>query len=56
LVDALDTGWFSSVTIKPGDTIVVPLDAGYVDQLTLWEKATSIFYQLTVSLAALNSF
>ncbi|PQJ54761.1 hypothetical protein BTO11_14620 [Psychrosphaera saromensis] len=59
LVDAPDTGWFSSrseLKIGPGDTIVVPLDAGYVDQLTLWEKATSIFYQLTVSLAALNSF
>ncbi len=48
-------GWFSTDEesyLNPGDTIVVPLDSGYVDDLTLWEKATSIFYQLTVGIAA----
>lgn len=48
-------GWFGTDRdsyLNPGDTIVVPLDSGYVDRLTLWEKATSIFYQLTVGLAA----
>lgn len=55
LVDVPDSSWFGdSLTIRPGDTIVVPLDAGYTDRLTLWEKATSIFYQLTVGLAALG--
>lgn len=56
LVDAPDFTWLgtSETTIYPGDTIVVPLDANYTDQLTLWEKATSIFYQLTVGLAALG--
>ena len=49
-------GWFSSdksLALNPGDTIVVPLDAGYTDRLTLWEKATAIFYQATVGIAAL---
>ncbi len=39
--------------LNPGDTIVVPLDSGYVDKLTLWEKATAIFYQATVGIAAI---
>ena len=56
LVDIPDYTWLGGdeTTINPGDTIVVPLDANYTDQLTLWEKATSIFYQLTVGLAALG--
>lgn len=56
LVDMPSYSWFGSenLDISPGDTIVVPLDAGYTDKLTLWEKATSIFYQLTVGLAALG--
>lgn len=55
LVDVPDSSWFGrSLKIRAGDTIVVPLDAGYTDRLTLWEKATSIFYQLTVGLAALG--
>lgn len=55
LVDVPDDSWFGrTLKIRAGDTIVVPLDAGYTDQLTLWEKATSIFYQLTVGLAALG--
>ena len=56
LVDVPNDSWFSGdkLAVNPGDTIVVPLDAGYTDRLTLWEKATSIFYQLTVGLAALG--
>jgi protein involved in polysaccharide export with SLBB domain len=56
LVDAPDRSWFGdeNLEINPGDTIVVPLDSGYTDRLTLWEKATAIFYQLTVGLAALG--
>jgi protein involved in polysaccharide export with SLBB domain len=60
LVDIPDLDkWFGTdkrASIHPGDTVVVPLDASYTDRLTLWEKATSIFYQLTVGLAALSSF
>ena len=56
LVEVPDYTWLgvNETKINPGDTIVVPMDANYTDQLTLWEKATSIFYQLTVGLAALG--
>ncbi|QTH64632.1 SLBB domain-containing protein [Psychrosphaera ytuae] len=56
LVEVPDYTWLgvNETRINPGDTIVVPLDANYTDRLTLWEKATSIFYQLTVGLAALG--
>jgi len=56
LVDVPEDSWFGSekLAIRPGDTIVVPLDAGYTDKITLWEKATAIFYQITVGLAALG--
>ncbi|MUH71354.1 SLBB domain-containing protein [Psychrosphaera haliotis] len=58
LVDIPDSSWLGGedTLIAPGDTIVVPIDASYTDRLTLWEKSTSIFYQLTVGLAALASF
>ena len=58
LVDAPETGWFSSkseLEILPGDTIVVPLNADYTDKLTLWEKATTIFYNSVIALAALGT-
>lgn len=48
--------WFGTdrnAYLSPGDTIVVPLDVGHVDRLTLWEKATAIFYQATVGIAAI---
>lgn len=53
-IPSLDS-WFGTDRasyLNPGDTIVVPLDSGYVDKLTLWEKATAIFYQATIGLAA----
>ena len=59
LVDVPDlNSWFSvdeKENLMPGDTIVIPLDAGYTDRLTLWEKASSIFYQLSVGLVALGN-
>ena len=51
-----DTGWFSvnyQNELQPGDTIVVPMDASHMDNLTLWSTATQIFYQLGVGIAAL---
>ena len=50
--------WFavSRGELKPGDTIIVPLDTEYKDSLSLWAQATQIFYQSAVALAALNSF
>ncbi|KXI28144.1 SLBB domain-containing protein [Paraglaciecola hydrolytica] len=52
--------WFSShkneqLGIKPGDTIVVPLDSDNVDNMTLWANATQIIYQLAVAVAAIGS-
>lgn len=50
--------WYSvkSDVLKPGDTIIVPLDTDYKDNLTLWGQVTQIFYQTAVAIAALNSF
>lgn len=49
--------WFTSATgdnLKPGDTIVVPLDAEYMDNLALWTSVTSIIYNSAVAIAAIS--
>jgi protein involved in polysaccharide export with SLBB domain len=50
--------WFgrSSGEIQPGDTVVVPLDAGKMRPLPLWAAVTTIIYNLAVAVAAVNSF
>lgn len=50
--------WFavSEQSLKPGDTVVVPLDTEFKDSMTLWTQVTQIFYQSAVALAAINSF
>ena len=51
-------GWFSSnnrVALQPGDTIVVPLNTSYQDNLQLWATSTQILYQMAVAIAAINS-
>ncbi len=45
----------SSAEIKPGDTIIVPLDATRIETLTLWTSVTQIIYQIGVAVAAFNS-
>jgi polysaccharide biosynthesis/export protein len=53
------SGWFrrsSQVTIRPGDTIVVPLDTERMPALPLWQAVTSIVYNLAIAAAAVNSF
>ena len=42
--------------IRPGDTIVVPLDADRMRPLTLWANVTQILYQAAIAVAAVNSF
>ena len=42
--------------IRPGDTIVVPLDTDRVKPLVLWSSATQILYNLAIAAAAVNSF
>jgi polysaccharide export outer membrane protein len=51
-------GWFrrtQSVDIRPGDTIVVPLDTERVRGLPLWQAVTTIIYNLAVALLAVRS-
>ncbi|PKG75880.1 sugar transporter [Shewanella sp. GutCb] len=44
--------WFSSESsLQPGDTIIVPLDTEYKDNLTLWTQITSIIYNTAVAFA-----
>ena len=47
--------WFTSneAGVKPGDTVVVPLDSYYVDNLSLWALGTQIVYQASVAIAAI---
>ncbi|WP_448563787.1 SLBB domain-containing protein [Thalassotalea ganghwensis] len=48
--------WFSSSkqTLRPGDTIVVPLDSSYMENITLWQVSTQIIYQAAVAIAAIS--
>jgi hypothetical protein len=50
--------WFRNTQggIRPGDTIVVPLDAERMRPLPLWTAVTTIIYNLAISVAAVNSF
>jgi protein involved in polysaccharide export with SLBB domain len=50
--------WFSNRKdgVRPGDTIVVPLDAQRMRPLPLWTAVTTIIYNLAVAVAAVNSF
>lgn len=44
------------VAIRPGDTIVVPLNTERMPRLPFWQAVTQILYNLAVSVAAVNSF
>lgn len=51
--------WFSrngQAAVKPGDTIVVPMDTERLPTLPLWQAVTQILYNLAISAAAINSF
>jgi polysaccharide export outer membrane protein len=52
------SGWFrrsGSVDIKPGDTIVVPLDVEHLPPLPLWTAVTTILYNVAIAVAAVHS-
>ncbi|KGJ96242.1 SLBB domain-containing protein [Colwellia psychrerythraea] len=57
-IKMMDSGnWFSSDAgdnLRPGDTIVVPLDAEYMNNLALWTSVTSIIYNSAVAIAAIS--
>lgn len=52
------SGWFGGggQEIRPGDSIVVPLDSERMRPLPLWVAVTQIVYQLAIAAAAVNSF
>lgn len=48
--------WFSrSRDIRPGDTIVVPLNTDRLPALSLWQSVTQILYNVAIATAAVNS-
>ena len=58
-VVAAESGrWFSrgSVDMRPGDTVVVPLDTERLPALPFWQAVTQIVYNLAISAAAIQSF
>jgi succinate dehydrogenase/fumarate reductase flavoprotein subunit len=51
-------GWFrrtNSADIKPGDTIVVPLDVEHLPPLPFWTAVTTIMYNVAIAAAAVHS-
>jgi polysaccharide export outer membrane protein len=53
------SAWFSSGganQIRPGDTVVVPINAQQMRPLTMWTSVTQILFNLAVAVAAVNSF
>ena len=52
------SGWFRrsrTFEMRPGDTIVVPLDTERVRQLPVWQAVTTIIYNLAVAVLAIRS-
>jgi hypothetical protein len=59
VVSSENAGWFrrsGQVAMKPGDTVVVPLDTERMPALPMWQAITGILYNLAISVAAVNSF
>ncbi len=59
VVASENSKWFSRgarVDIRPGDTVVVPLDTERLPTLPLWQAVTQIIYNLAIAAAAVNSF
>ena len=51
--------WFGrggSTEIRPGDTVVVPLETDRIRPLTFWTNVTQILYQGAIAIAAVKSF
>ncbi len=58
VVSGQRVGWFrrsQSAEIRPGDTIVVPLDTERVRALPIWQAVTTIIYNLAIALLAIHS-
>ncbi len=51
--------WFGrrgKTDVRPGDTIVVPLDTDRIRPLTFWGNVTQILYQGAIAVAAIKTF
>ena len=51
--------WFrrgGGTEIRPGDTIVVPLETDRIRPLTFWTNVTQILYQAAIAIAAVDTF
>ncbi len=51
--------WFGRggrVNIRPGDTVVIPLDTDRMRPLTFWGNVTQILYQGAIAVAAVKTF
>jgi len=46
---------FSSQPIRPGDTVVVPLNAEHMPPLPYWQAVTTILYNVAIAVAAVHS-
>jgi polysaccharide export outer membrane protein len=59
VISGSGTGWFRrshSVEMRPGDTIVVPLDTERVRALPLWQAVTTIIYNLAIGLVLAHQY
>ncbi|MCF6337947.1 MAG: SLBB domain-containing protein, partial [Gammaproteobacteria bacterium] len=56
VVPSHSTNWFgTNLEVRPGDTIVVPLDAERMKPLTLWTNVSQIIYQIGIAAASWNA-
>ena len=53
--EAVGSGVRRSIEMRPGDTIVVPLDTERVRALPLWQAVTTIIYNLAVAFLAVHN-
>jgi polysaccharide export outer membrane protein len=59
VISGARTGWFrrsQSVEMRPGDTIVVPLNAERVNLLPLWQAVTTIIYNLAIGFILVHEY
>jgi protein involved in polysaccharide export with SLBB domain len=59
VVSGESAGWFrrsGQAAIRPGDTVVVPVDIERMPALPMWQAVTGILYNLAIAAAAISSF
>jgi protein involved in polysaccharide export with SLBB domain len=59
VIAANQSKWFGrggATEIRPGDTIVVPLETDRIRPITFWTQVTQILYQGAIAIAAVKTF